>query len=198
VLAPGVSIASLRNPGSRIDAEYPKAIVQEDDRLFLGSGTSQSAAVVSGATALLLDQRPELTPDQVKNLLKATATDIGGPDKFQGDGVIDLATAMNTRTIVKPQTWTASTGLGLLEAARGDDHVDIAGQTLKGELTVSGAKWDPAAWVEASEAATTWTGEDSRSGSSWSGSSWSGSSWSGSSWSGSSWSGSSWSGSSWS
>ena len=59
MLAPGVSIASLRVPGSRIDTEQSnKARVDGDDRLFLGSGTSQSAAVVSGAAALLLDQRP--------------------------------------------------------------------------------------------------------------------------------------------
>ncbi len=62
LIAPGVSIASLRVPGSRIDTDHPGGRVAGDDRLFLGSGTSQAAAVTSGAVALLLEQRPELTP----------------------------------------------------------------------------------------------------------------------------------------
>ena len=47
-------------------------------RLFRGSGTSQAAAVVSGAAALLISQRPDLTPDQVKALLTGTAVDAPG------------------------------------------------------------------------------------------------------------------------
>ena len=42
-------------------------------RLFRGSGTSQAAAVVSGAAALLLQAYPQLTPDQVKAALVSTA-----------------------------------------------------------------------------------------------------------------------------
>ncbi len=199
LLAPGASIMSLRTPGSRIDTEHPDARIAGNDELFLGSGTSQSAAVVSGAAALLLDQRPELTPDAVKNLLTSTAVKTGGASKFQGNGVINLAGAMDA--LSKPgtlQTWTPATGLGLLEASRGDDHVGVGDDLLVGEYTVTGAAWNPELWVKYSKNAMAWTGDDDWSGSSWSGSSWSGSSWSGSSWSGSSWSGSSWSGSSWS
>ena len=124
VLAPGVSIASLRVPGSRIDTEHPNGRVDGDDRLFLGSGTSQSAAVVSGAAALLLQQRPELSPDEVKNLLTATATDTYQFDIVKGSGVVDLAAAMTSSADSPGQDWAPSTGLGSLEAARGDDHVD--------------------------------------------------------------------------
>jgi serine protease AprX len=60
ILARGRSVLSLRNPGSAADTDFPEATVA--DRFFLGSGTSQAAAVVSGAAALKLDQRPELTP----------------------------------------------------------------------------------------------------------------------------------------
>jgi serine protease AprX len=196
VLAPGVSIESLRVPGSRVDVEHPTARVG-DDR-FLGSGTSQSAAVVSGAAALLLQQRPYLSPDDVKHLLTETAMETWQFEIIKGDGAIDLAKAMNTEFEAVFQATEPATGLGSLEAARGDDHVTVDGIPLVGEVTVTGAVWDPAAWVQSSEAGAAWDGDDAWSGSSWSGSSWSGSSWSGSSWSGSSWSGSSWSGSSWS
>ncbi|MDJ0769140.1 MAG: S8 family serine peptidase [Ilumatobacter sp.] len=198
VLAPGVSVTSLRVPGSRIDIEHTSGHVADDDRLFKGSGTSQSAAVVSGAAALLLQQRPDLTPDQVKTLLMESAESIMHFDIVKGHGVVDLAEAMHASPSSISTTWAPATGLGSLEAARGDDHVEIGGEPLVGEITVTGATWDPVAWVAASESTSAWTGEDDWSGSSWSGSSWSGSSWSGSSWSGSSWSGSSWSGSSWS
>ena len=49
-----------------------------NDRFFKGSGTSQSAAVVSGAAALLLSQRPWLSPDQVKDILRRSAYDVAG------------------------------------------------------------------------------------------------------------------------
>ncbi|NND76277.1 MAG: S8 family serine peptidase [Ilumatobacter sp.] len=198
VLAPGQSLLSLRNPGSRVDVEHPDARHAADDRLFAGSGTSQSAAVVSGAAALLIDQRPDLTPDQVKHLLTASAITLEKNPKHQGHGVIDLGAAMQLAPPAATQQFPPATGLGSLEAARGTDHISIDGTLVTGEFTVTGAAWDPVAWVASSEAATTWSGDDAWSGSSWSGSSWSGSSWSGSSWSGSSWSGSSWSGSSWS
>ncbi len=198
LIAPGTSIRSLRVPGSRIDTEHPNARITDDARLFLGSGTSQAAAVTSGAVALLLDQRPDLTPDQVKNLLTASAADVFEKVRFKGHGLLDVAAAIQAPTPSSSQTFQPATGLGSLEASRGDDHVAINGTVLEGEITVTGARWNPITWIAASEKAQAWTGDDTWSGSSWSGSSWSGSSWSGSSWSGSSWSGSSWSGSSWS
>src|SRR4029077_4149400 len=47
VVAPGRSIVSLRAPGSLIDQAFPGGRVGDD--LFRGSGTSQAAAVTSGA-----------------------------------------------------------------------------------------------------------------------------------------------------
>jgi serine protease AprX len=197
VVAPGASIMSLRNPGSTIDIQHPEARLTGQDQLFLGTGTSQAAAAVSGAVALVLQQRPDLTPDQVKSVLLTSAADIGAPATSAGRGLVDLGKALTTPAATQPQTWPVASGLGSLEGSRGADHVTIGGQVLVGENTVTGEPWNPTAWVAASEAAHAWSGS-SWSGSSWSGSSWSGSSWSGSSWSGSSWSGSSWSGSSWS
>ena len=89
VLAPGKSIVSLRNPGSFADSNYPQATVV--NRLFLGSGTSQAAAVTSGVVALLLDQNPELTPDQVKGILMNSAEGNRRMDPICGGaGEVDL------------------------------------------------------------------------------------------------------------
>ncbi len=75
LMGPGRSIVGLRAPGSSVDLEHPEGRVRGDlsGRLFRGSGTSQAAAVVSGAAALLLQAHPKLTPDAVKAALVSTA-----------------------------------------------------------------------------------------------------------------------------
>ena len=209
LVAPGRSMESLRVPGSFLDEHYPTARVTTKDgsepRFFRGSGTSQSAAFVSGVAALLLQQRPELTPDQVKALLTTTADPIAGTDRrLQGAGLLDVEEALRAPTPAAVQSFPVSTGTGSLEAARGGSHVadPETGVELVGEQDIFGHAWDGSSWSGSSWSGSSWSGGEwngsSWSGSSWSGSSWSGSSWSGSSWSGSSWSGRSWSGSSWS
>ena len=69
--APGKSLQGLRVPGSYIDQTYPTGRI--NDRYFRGSGTSQAAALVSGAAALVIQQRPRITPDELKALLTSTA-----------------------------------------------------------------------------------------------------------------------------
>ena len=210
LVAPGRSITSLRNPGSYIDEAYPSARV--GDRFFKGSGSSQAAAVVSGAVALLLQSRPDLRPDQVKALLRASAEAMPMADAAgRGAGELDVYRASLQSTPATTQSWARSSGLGSLEQARGTQHVADDGVELTGDKHVLGPfnakKWAPAssaftAWDGGSWAGADWTGgcwcDQSWTGRSWSGRSWSGTSWSGRSWSGRSWSGRSWSGRSWS
>src|SRR5437763_3527803 len=117
--APGEGIVSLRDPGSNIDTSFPGA--QVGTRLFRGSGTSQAAAVVSGAVALLLQKRPTLTPDQVKALLKSTARTLpAGTGVTSGLGVLQIGAAISKATPSNAtQTWTQSVGTGSLNLARG-------------------------------------------------------------------------------
>ena len=136
LVAPGRSILSLRSPGSYADQNYPEAAV--DGTYFLGSGTSQAAAVVTGGVALLLDQRPDLTPDQVKAMLTDNADNVQGADfKCQGGGALDLQAVEKARTPnakSTDQTYEISDGTGSLEAARGSNHVSDEGIALIGEI----------------------------------------------------------------
>ena len=80
VAAPGVDIL-LPSPGN-------------DYRLI--SGTSFSAAYVSGVAALMLQRAPGLTPDAVRNILQSTARDLGpaGKDPEYGAGLVDAYQAI--------------------------------------------------------------------------------------------------------
>jgi serine protease AprX len=203
LVAPGSHLQGLRVPGSFIDARHAEARL--GDRFFRGTGTSEAAAIVSGAAALVLERYPGLTPDLVKRYLERRATSLRGVGPhLQGAGLIDLASMLRDEPQLNapPQRHPTATGLGSLELARGLDHVTRDEVVLAGERDIFGKPWNAAAMAAAQATGSSWSGGmwngSSWSGSSWSGSSWSGSSWSGSSWSGSSWSGSSWSGSSWS
>jgi serine protease AprX len=214
LVAPGRSILSLRDPGSYLDEAHPSARV--GDSYFKGSGSSQAAAVVSGAVALLLQGRPDLTPDQVKALLRRSAEDMPYADAAgRGRGQLDIFGAYVRAVGPATQGWEPSTGLGSLEAARGSQHVASDGVELTGERHVLGEfraeRWAPASaafsawtggvwaggdWSGACWCASTWSGK-SWAGKSWAGTTWSGKSWAGASWNGKSWAGKSWAGKSW-
>jgi len=218
LLAPGKSITSLRDPGSSVDQEHPEGRVAGDltGRLFRGSGTSQAAAVVSGAAALLVQANPSLTPDQVKAALVRTATPLAAaPVVSQGAGQLNVEAAVAlVRAAAKPgaaqtslraavQTFAPASGTGSLEAARGGSHlVDLSnGDELSGEVDVQGRAFRASAWAQASAASTAWTGgvwNSARwSGDAWSSARWSASSWQSARWSSDSWSSARWSDSSW-
>ncbi len=80
VAAPGVDIL-LPTPGN-------------DYRLI--SGTSFSAAYVSGIAALVIQRAPGLTPDAVRKVLESTAKDLGpaGRDSEFGAGLVDAYQAI--------------------------------------------------------------------------------------------------------
>lgn len=54
-----------------------------------GCGTSQAAAHVTGAVALLLQLRPQLSVGEVRSLLQATAVDLHYAEQQQGAGLIN-------------------------------------------------------------------------------------------------------------
>jgi serine protease AprX len=212
LVAPGDQVVSIRTPGSLLDTKYPAARIGE--RLFRGSGTSHAAAVVSGAAALLIQQRPRITPDEVKALLMGTAKPIPAASAAeQGKGLLDLARAKDAPTPVgAKQTFAVSTGVGSLELARGSVHVSVNGRLVQGEFDVrgrsfsaptwaaglrNGGNWRGTTWSGVTWSSQTWSGVQP-SGLTWSGLTWSGLTWSGLTWSGLTWSGLTWSGLTWS
>jgi serine protease AprX len=185
VLAPGDSIRSLRVPGSMIDTYYPQA--RNGTALFQGSGTSQAAAVVSAAVALLLEAKPELTPDQVKYLIKSSATYLTTDAQRNGGGFelnVNAALAERLRKSIS-QPPKRSSGSGLLEDARGTSHIVDNGVALTGEATVFGP-WNSSTWAARAANQTSW------SGGTWMGYGIAGSGWTGYSWASKTWGAATW------
>jgi serine protease AprX len=204
MIAPGTHMQGLRVPGSYIDQNNPAGALS--DRYFRGSRTTEATAFVSGAVADLLQRYPQLTPDQLKQMLTSNCNKLASYNwKQQGCGELDMSRldGASVPSVFGSQQYNVpATGTGSLEASRGTDHISINGVALQGEQDIFGMPFNSAAMAALEAAGSSWSGGvwngSSWSGSSWSGSSWSGSSWSGFSWPGNSWSGSSWSGSSWS
>jgi len=61
-------------------------------------GTSQAAAHVSGAAAMIIARHRELLgrPDRIKQVICSTATDLGREESFQGHGLVDVLRAMQS------------------------------------------------------------------------------------------------------
>ena len=189
----GKSVVSLRAPGSTIDTQNLSAVIGTAN--FVGSGTSFSTAITSGAAALLFQNIKNryktllVTPDQVKaQLLGTTAPGPVGNPMVDGHGALNAYAAATQPGLQLTQTRpSVATNIG--------DTVNLYTNWLGSSW--NGSSWNGSSWNGSSWNGSSWTGS-SWSGSSWSGSSWNGSSWNGSSWNGSSWNGSTWSSSSWS
>ena len=213
LVAPGRSVVSLLDPGSTIAAANPQAVVGTGN--FVGSGTSFSSAITSGAAALVLSANPGISPDAVKGRLLGNAMpgELGNP-MVEGHGFLNAYAAATGPSLVYDQgraaqaeSWSGPSSLSLSSAWSPSswNPANWTGSSWTGSSWTGsawdGSAWDGSSWTNGPWNGSSWTGSawdgSSWTGSSWTGSSWTGSSWTGSSWTGSSWTGSSWTGSSW-
>jgi serine protease AprX len=200
LVAPGAHIVSLRDPGSYIDQNYPTARVA--GRFFRGSGTSQAAAVMSGAAALVLSQNPVLTPDMVKNLLTSTASPLANaPAVYQGAGELNLRAALTAVPAAAVQAFSPSTGTGSLNGARGSAQISWGGVALTGEMDIFGSPVNTSQLAQNLTGGGDWTG-GVFNGVAWTGAGWgteaTADGWSAPAWNNAVWTASSWSTNQWS
>ena len=168
VVAPGKSVVSLRVPGSFIDDQHPEARV--GDLYFRGSGTSQAAAVVSGAAALVISQRPGIRPYQVKAMLKQTARPLDVESySAQGNGLIDLAALLEAATPDTKQTWPSSTG----STGAWWSVPEATGNSWSS----TGNSWSGNSWTGSGWAGPGWDEDNTIAGNSWTTGGWEGVSW---------------------
>jgi serine protease AprX len=139
VVAPGVHTISLRSPGSAIDQAYG-ATAALRGHYFRGTGTSMSAATVTGIAAQMLQVQPSLVPDQVKYRLTSTARRIVSTDKYAaGAGEVDAYRAARSTSTARANQGLLlglGTGLGSLTNDRGSLQLNVV--TPVGEATLTG------------------------------------------------------------
>ena len=193
----GRSVVSLAAPGSTIYDNYPSARVGSAN--FVGSGTSFSAAITSGAAALVLADNPGLTPNQVKaRLLGTTSAGPVGNPFVDGHGALNAYAAATSG----PMNFSQS-AVGLLPTLPGATvslsptrPVDTWNKNLWSGMSWSqppatGWAWNGYAWN-----ATDWTGW-AWNGAAWNASAWKGAAWNGADWTGWAWNDAAWTGSAW-
>jgi subtilisin family serine protease len=92
-------IAPFSNHGAQVDLAAPGVDIRApapDGKYVRVEGSSASAAIVSGAAALIRAKHPDLSAAQVVERLTATAIDRGdkGRDDYYGAGQLDLMAAL--------------------------------------------------------------------------------------------------------
>jgi serine protease AprX len=208
----GRSVVSLAAPGSTIYDTFPSGRVGTAN--FVGSGTSFSAAITSGAAALVLADSPGLSPNQVKarllgttspgpvgnpfvdghGALNAYAAATSGPMNFSQSAAGLLPTRPGTTVSLSPtspvNTWNKNLWSGMSWS-----QPPATGWAWNGYAwnasDWTGWAWNGAAWNVAAWSGATWNGGD------WTGWAWNDAAWAGSAWNGASWTGWAWNSSGW-
>ena len=208
----GRSVVSLAAPGSTIYDSYPSARVGSAN--FVGSGTSFSSAITSGAAALVLAGNPGLNPNQLKaRLLGTTGRGPVGNPFVDGHGALNayaaatagpmnlsqsagslLAILLGATVPLSPtgpaDTWNASLWSGISFPQGPSDDSTWSGWAWNG-ADWNGWVWDGRAWNAGDWAGAAWNGR------AWNGRAWNDAGWAGSAWNGSAWNGSAWNSSAW-
>ena len=184
LMAPGRSVISVIGTDSTIAQANPGSVIGTDN--FVGSGTSFSTAITSGAAALVVADNAGVTPDAVKGRLLGNAlpSETQAP-LIEGHGFLNAYSAATSGSMVYNS-----------QAAAFAEYTDLF-RTPNLTSSWSASTWNPANWSGSAWTGSAWNGS-AWTGSAWTGSAWNGSAWTGSAWNGSAWTGSAWTGSAWS
>lgn len=209
IVAPGVSLISTSPPGSIAYTQNPTS--QVGSGFLKGTGTSMSAAVAAGAVAVLLAERPGLTPVEAKGLLVGTAYRNANltSDKGAGAGGLDLEKALTTSTGSVGSAGTntpSSPNFGPTESdaaiwtqfAEAWANKDLAGVAAAwSKLTPQTRKWAANAWSLAALMRSLQADNNSWDGRRWAGRRWATEDWSGRRWATDEWVGRRWANADW-
>ena len=167
VVAPGRLVPGYLAADTTLGAEAPAENWVADDYVTI-SGTSFAAPQVSGAAAILLQEHPSWTPDQVKWVLARTARPVPGSTA----GTLDLAAATSlTGNPPSANAGVSYSGFGL--------------PTWVDNL-LSGATWQHNSWNQNNWNHNSWNAAD------WNHNSWNGDAWDHNSWNHNSWNDEGW------
>jgi serine protease AprX len=154
-LAPGVDIISLlASDDNNLILEHPDhAIISPDGSTnFHMSGTSMSSAVASGVVALLLQDEPDLNPDQVKYRLMATGSYFETPQPGpKSVAYLDVPAAINGTT-----NETANTDIPASKLLWGGDDPVNWSSVNWGSVNWGSVNWGSVNWGSVNWGSVNW------------------------------------------
>lgn len=185
LVAPGAHIVSSRSPGSTIDTTYADSEVGSS--YFRGSGTSFAAPQVAGAVALLLQQRPNLSNNNIKGMLMRSAVPLpNAPVTAQGQGELDVPALLAADSAPSPNKGLdTSDGSGSVAASQGS--LADAGKPTGGD----GTAWNSTAWTSTAWTSTAWTNA------AWNSTAWTKAAWNSTAWTSTAWTSTAWTSNAW-
>jgi serine protease AprX len=144
IVAPGSNIASTLAPGSAVAQQYPTRIVDTD--YIRLSGTSMAAPMVSGVVSLLLQARPNLTPNQVKWVLQNSQRTY--PGQADSAGEVDAPKALQ---VASGPLGQANQGIAPNQRLNSTTNTVVGGQTYWAQTY-----WSQTYWGQISSNQTYW------------------------------------------
>ncbi|MFZ5916953.1 MAG: S8 family peptidase [Chloroflexota bacterium] len=123
VVAPGHKLVSFLAPGSKFARE--RADRKRSEHWFVMNGTSTATPLVSGIAALILEQHPGLSPDEVKYRLTASAA--AALDPATGEPVYSIwqqgaGRAWAPEAVFGDHAGAANAGLNIDKDLAGEEH----------------------------------------------------------------------------
>jgi serine protease AprX len=139
IYAPGSHIVSALSKNSSWDDLDPSRC-QMNCAYYQVSGTSMAAPMVTGTVALLLQDEPGLTPDQVKYRLLNTAGSIKDSNRV-------LWPYLNTyNSVTDTTTQSANTGLQASQLLWTGDQPVVWGSVAWNSVAWNSVAWNSVAW----------------------------------------------------
>lgn len=201
LVAPGTSLVSTAAP----DSIALGSAAWSEDGYMRGSGTSMSAAVVTGAAAALIDKNARLSPNGIKSLLTETTYDVDDSARA-GSGALDMRAALKGAKRAPANPTDRDPAVDDESGPAEEDAqvwADFAAAWEAGDSKAVKAAWKSLTWQTQQWAARSWSiavmaasldlSEEDFEARSWSARSWSLDAWLARSWSARSWSARSWS-----
>ena len=156
IVAPGANIIAYLPENAKTTIGNTHGSNQVNASYFRMSGTSMSAPMVAGAAALLLQDEPALTPDQVKYRLMATANKTwpGYSATTAGAGYLDVYAAVKGTT-----TESANNGLQASQLLWTGSAPAVWGSVNWNSVNWNSVNWNSVNWNSVNWNSVNWNSD---------------------------------------